>query len=108
MNIHELTAGYICENEERMEMALHVYEARKQVQDLLVGSVLKRVGDELGVEPDYKKGGVYYDDDESVVGELLVGARVRYERRKGYFIVGIGHKRMSMEFDRRTTTQRDS
>ena len=35
----ELTAKYICENEEWLKVALHVYEAKEAVQWHLIGQI---------------------------------------------------------------------
>lgn len=52
MDISKLTAQYICENEDRLEMALHVYEAKETVRDTLIKRVFKGAGDLIEKELD--------------------------------------------------------
>lgn len=47
MSPDELTAEYICKDKERLQVALHVYEAMPAVRKHLIEDVFKSVGDEI-------------------------------------------------------------
>lgn len=82
MNTKEQTAKYICKNQERLQMALHVHEAMPEVRKQLIERVFEAVGEQvakkLGLDVDthvdlYKKG-VYFRTEETE--ELWVYAYV--------------------------------
>lgn len=50
MNANELTADYICENSERLQMALRVYDAMSTVRERLIRRVFEAVGDRIRVD----------------------------------------------------------
>ena len=45
MDTNELSADYICEDKERLQMALHVYEAMPAVREILIEGIFKAVGE---------------------------------------------------------------
>ena len=47
MNANELSAKYICEDKERLQMALHVYEAMPTVRTYLIRGIFKAVGENV-------------------------------------------------------------
>ena len=52
MDTNKLTAQYICENEDRLKMALHVYEAMETVRNTLIKRIFKGAGDLIEKELD--------------------------------------------------------
>ena len=49
MNTNELTADYICEDEDRLALALHVYEAMPAVRKYLIKDIFKAAGERVRV-----------------------------------------------------------
>ena len=49
MNTNELTADYICEDEDRLELALHVYGAMPAVRKYLIKEIFKAAGERVRV-----------------------------------------------------------
>ena len=47
MDTNKLTAEYICKDQERLQMALHVYLAMPLVRDTLIEQILHTVGDRV-------------------------------------------------------------
>lgn len=47
MNTNEQTAKYICDNQERLQMALHVHEAMPDVRKQLIKGVFEAVGEQV-------------------------------------------------------------
>ena len=47
MNTNELTADYICEDEDRLALALHVYEAMPTVRKYLIKEIFKAAGERV-------------------------------------------------------------
>lgn len=47
MNTNELTADYICEDEKRLELALHVYEAMPAIRKYLIKEIFKAAGERV-------------------------------------------------------------
>ena len=62
MNTNELSAQYICEDEERLRMALHVYEAMPAVREHLIEDIFKAAGERVAKELD----GVLGDNKDGV------------------------------------------
>ena len=60
MNTDELSAQYICEDEERLRMALHVYDAMPAVRWRLIEDIFKAAGGRV----DEELGGVGLDNEE--------------------------------------------
>lgn len=58
MNTNEQTANYICDNQERLQMALHVYEAMDDVRNHLIERVFQAVGEQVAEKLDAEKLGV--------------------------------------------------
>ena len=77
----ELTAKYICENEEWLKIALHVYEAKEAVRWHLIEQIWqgveKRVCDKIDVKGDAYKHGFWFWHDEAdnfgIYGEVEQG-----------------------------------
>lgn len=93
MNTNELSAQYICEDEERLRMALHVYEAMPAVRWRLIKAIFKaaggRVDEELdGVELDNEHQlGVYFQTEET--GDCWVLAWVESRGGQIRLVAGI-------------------
>ena len=89
----ELTAKYICENEEWLKIALHVFEAKEAVRRHLIGQIWKGVKDRIlgkgdGIEGHAWGDGFYFWHNEAE--NLLIYGEVE-RRPKGplWLIVGI-------------------
>lgn len=86
MDISKLTAQYICENEDRLEMALHVYEAMETVRNTLIERIFKAAGDLINKELDNivmhcREQDVYFWTEET--GEFGVYASAYSRPRRG-------------------------
>ena len=81
MNTNELTAKYICEDKDRLQMALHVHQAMPTVREHLIEDVFKAVGEHIAKQIDGVK---WRSDAESVyfwtedTGEFGVSAWVSH------------------------------
>ena len=53
MNTNELTAEYICKDKERLQMALHVYEAMPIVRTHVVKAIFEAVGEHIRVTHEF-------------------------------------------------------
>lgn len=92
MNTNELSAKYIYEDKERLQMALHVYEAMPTVRTYLIKGIFKAVGDHVaerldGVELDNYEDSVYFWTEES--DEFYVFAAVRDKRGISRLVAGV-------------------
>lgn len=90
MNANELSAKYIYEDKERLQMALHVYEAMPTVRQYLIGGIFKAVGENVAKRID----GVEWTCDEEQVclwtketGELGVFAWAEHGKGKKLSLV---------------------
>lgn len=84
MNTNELSAKYIYEDKERLQMALHVYEAMPAVRKRLIEGIFKAVGEYVdkkldGVEVECYKDGMQFYTEET--DEFYVYAEL--ERSRG-------------------------
>lgn len=83
MDISELSAKYIYEDEERLRMALHVYEAMPTVRKYLFKTIFAAAGERLadkltGVELECSENGVRLWTEET--GEFEVFVELEYGR----------------------------
>lgn len=90
MNANELSAKYICEDKERLQMALHVYEAMPTVRTYLIEGIFKAVGEHIAQRID----GVKYSCDKEIVafwtketGELYISAWMEHGRGQILWLV---------------------
>lgn len=90
MNTNELSAQYICEDDERLRMALHVYKAMPAVRKHLIKAIFKAAGERVaekieGVELWYpeteSEHGVYFYTEET--GDFYVFAQLEDRKRRG-------------------------
>ena len=84
MNTNELSTQYICEDEERLRMALHVYDAMPAVRNHLIEAIFKaageRVAEELdGVEVDTYETSMYFRSEKT--GDFYVFADLEHGNR---------------------------
>ena len=85
MNTNELTADYICKDDDRLQMALHVYKAMSTVRKHLIKEIFQAVGERLAGEihgvklVDEREESVYFwteeTDDFYVFGEVWYGQK---------------------------------
>lgn len=47
MDTNKLTADYICKDDDRLQMALHIYEAMPAVREYLIKDIFKAVGERV-------------------------------------------------------------
>ena len=95
MNTNELSAQYICEDEERLRMALHVYEAMPAVREHLIKAIFnaagERVAEEIdGVKQEPHENGVYLWTEETgdfyVFAELEPGKKSALRLTAGIYV----------------------
>lgn len=75
--LNKLSAKYIFEQEERLLMALHVYEAMPIVREYVIKDLFERVGSRVAnavsvVKQEYRNDAVYFRTEES--GDLYIYA----------------------------------
>lgn len=92
MDTNELTAKYIWEDKERLQMALHVYEAMPTVRKRLIESVFKAVGEHVsealeGVEVEPLDESVYFHSRETE--DFFVFAEVEHGKGTLWLCAGI-------------------
>ena len=86
MDTNKLTADYICEDGNRLEMALHVYEAMDAVRNFLIEDIFKAVGEYIkanvdGVVLHSREEDVYFWTEES--GDFGVYATAHRRPKRG-------------------------
>ena len=97
MNTSELAADYICKDQERLRMALHVYEAMPDVRKYLIKEIFEAVGDRIRQAKDLADDGlecydesVYFCTEES--GDFWVYAALEHGKRGVLWLyVGVHH-----------------
>lgn len=92
MNTNELTAKYICEDKDRLQMALHVHQAMPTVREHLIEDVFKAVGEHIakridGVELRSDAESVYFWTEDT--GEFGVSAWVSHKRGILRLVAGV-------------------
>ena len=86
MDTAELTAKYICDDQERLQMALHVYEAMQAVRECLMQRIFEAVGERIAEQIDGVEWNPYPDSVEfytKKTGEWRVSAWLSHGSR-GY------------------------
>ena len=86
MNTNELTADYICEDEDRLALALHVYEAMPTVRKYLIKEIFKAAGERVRVAEKLDDGklecyeeSVYFRTEKT--GDIWVFAALEQRKR---------------------------
>ena len=86
MDTNKLTADYICEDGNRLEMALHVYEAMEAVRNFLIKDIFRAVGEYITADVDSvvlhsRENDVYFWTEES--GDFGVFASASHRPKRG-------------------------
>ena len=94
MNTNELSAQYICEDEERLRMALHVYEAMPAVREHLIEDIFQAAGERVaeeidGVKQEPHANGVYLWTEETGDCYVFAWAEKRDKQRGLKLVAGI-------------------
>ena len=86
MNTNELTADYIRKDEDRLELALHVYEAMPTVRKYLIKEIFKAAGERVRVAEELDDGklecypeSVYFCTEET--GDIWIFAALDQRKR---------------------------
>lgn len=116
MDTNELTADYICKDDERLQMALHVYEAMPAVRDYLITAIFKATGErvvrevEAQLDTEYTKS-VYFCTEET--GDFWVYAGLEHGQRgvlqlfAGIYVDDEKSSKAQREIQERFTTDGD-
>ena len=86
MNTNELTADYICKDDERLQMALHIYEAMPAVRKHVIKDIFKGAGESVRNIEELESGQIDCYDDAvyfytGVTGDFWVYARLHHGKR---------------------------
>ena len=86
MNTNELTADYICKEDDRLQMALHIYEAMPAVRKYLIKDIFKAAGERVRDAEEFDGDQLWcYDEEVSFyteeTGDFYVYAKLAHGNR---------------------------